>query len=1185
MHTRLTVVVALGVSFAVQSAHADTTFGPGSLIIPASASYQTDCGAVSMYGLAYDILRANASLPNKIEVYYAYRSDKASPNRCTPTNLHVGPSYPGATPTPIRHDHPKWNDGCDFEIRETDPTLPPVRLLNNVTGGESSFATINLTSKTSGGTAVYPNWGSVTVQQTSSAATDVNIIRYYGGSFVISDDDAPTLISLIRGTRTATDASGSVVDFTPFRNVACTYGTTIGGTVNIHVAKVAFTAPTPRIFDSTPPRLALLARNANQSPADGNVYTTTPGTNSYTGRVADNILQEYLKRAGLDFTGAQGCPPTGYLATTYPAMCPASGRGQIYDLFDFRDIVNGRLADTSAGKPVYKMFWAPHWEIDGSSMNAREQAGVAAIASFLDGRGGMMAQCASVESFEGVAAGWRAPAAANPLGQFQTCKSAGTSCASTSLAYGLEKNTGGSLASSPTGILLNCSDPTRVDGDACVYYSFPGDPFAQVAEYRWDSSAYSLGSHVADWRPATSSMYRPGVAPLISGVTSLQRSKLGSPASARSMITGDFATRSYKDNDPLKSNILYVGNHDLSTSVAGTKVILQTLLQLGEPAPPPVMREVSRSSPITALLGSTPALVQGSFESTVPPPTTPQVRYDSDAASFTYPYQPGHVRAVPVLGLSTSATGYSSLSAIFDAASGMSTTRTIFTNIGTGGLATVNQRTFDATNTGTLLGPDLTSTTRSTIAARVRAGISNGATPPTYSARLGGVDRSTVAVIEPSLVAGSPTRPKIVYFGATDGMLHAVCAETVTGCTQGRELWAFIPRVNLPRLRYNAARVDGSPRVVDLYGDFDGDGRRAFHTILLFHTGTGTATTPGETPAVYALDVTDPTNPRVLWEYTTPSTRTAVELGVGLTISTGQIRVGAASKHAAFVQTNNGGTGGPGSVVTAIDIETGAKIWQTNSTVSLYPAPRVAASGTVPPAGIPGGAVAYAFTDNGFVDNVLVGTLYGDLWLLDASTGANRHGANPLFRFSADKKPFGAPPAIYLQGNSFYAIAVSGGYADPAALTLWSGTQHQVVAVSLGTATARTPLNESAGPPAVPFVRDLPAGDRGYAQPVVIGGEIYVTSDSEDINQVAYGTDSVESGHLTRMNLDGTGATTIAVAGGAGSVGSFDTMVFSASADKVQRTSALDATRPTGSSKLHIGLAPSVTRKLWLRSQ
>ena len=52
--------------------------------------------------------------------------------------------------------------------------------------------------------------------------------------------------------------------------------------------------------------------------------------------------------------------------------------------------------------------------------------------------------------------------------------------------------------------------------------------------------------------------------------------------------------------------------------------------------------------------------------------------------------------------------------------------------------------------------------------------------------KLGGVDRSTVAIISTSLVAGAG-RPKVVYFGASDGMLHAVCGSEVanTGCPVG----------------------------------------------------------------------------------------------------------------------------------------------------------------------------------------------------------------------------------------------------------------------------------------------------------------------------------------------------------------------------------------------------------------
>jgi len=390
------------------------------------------------------------------------------------------------------------------------------------------------------------------------------------------------------------------------------------------------------------------------------------------------------------------------------------------------------------------MFWAPHWETDGSSPNGNEVTGSQKIASYLDGQRGMMAECASVESLEGVQSGWLAPAAASSSGQFQTCKNNGSgACAATAATYGMQKNTGGTLASDPTGVLFNCTDPTRNNGDDCAYYAFPGDPFAQVAEYRWDASAYSVGSHVADFKPASASVYRPGVLPLISGVTNLNKSLLTDATTARPMVSGDFATRSYKDNNSSKSNILYLGNHDLSSSVAGTKVVLQTLLQLGEVAPPPVTTEVSRSSPVVAMIDGDPAMVQGTFESIVPPPTTPAVYFDTDAAGFRTPYQAGHMRAVDLANVSTTATAYTNTSPIFDAASGIPATRNIFTNTGTGGRTTVAQRNFDAANAGALVGAGLTAASQSTIITKVRAG------------GLAGVDRFTHTAQRRSRIASS----------------------------------------------------------------------------------------------------------------------------------------------------------------------------------------------------------------------------------------------------------------------------------------------------------------------------------------------------------------------------------------------------------------------------------------------
>ena len=102
------------------------------------------------------------------------------------------------------------------------------------------------------------------------------------------------------------------------------------------------------------------------------------------------------------------------------------------------------------------------------------------------------------------------------------------------------------------------------------------------------------------------------------------------------------------------------------------------------------------------------------------------------------------------------------------------------------------------------------------------------------------------------------TRPAMVYVGANDGMLHAFNAAT------GDETWAYVPKLLLPTLYRLADKfyptkhqfyVDGSPAVGDVY--FGG----AWHTILVGGFNGGAR-------GYYALDITDPANPKALWEFT-----------------------------------------------------------------------------------------------------------------------------------------------------------------------------------------------------------------------------------------------------------------------------------------------------------------------------
>jgi hypothetical protein len=1220
LFTSLVTTVALGV--VAGSAQADTSFAPGSLIIPTNAAFVDKCGSVAAYGLVYNVLRANEWLAangyGTIEVYYGYKETKLSPNRCTPTNRHAGAAYPAsaagelpayaanAAPT---HNNAKWNDGCDFEIVDGSlgAAVPPmVKLVNKTSAAaacapagappyaavttcatDSVITTINTTA--AGYTDVFPRWTSQAIQHTAVAGTNVTNIRYSGGPFIISDADAPVFLRLISGGLSANDkadGSGNWISFTNFSAAGCTFGTTVGGNVAIHRAYVGFTAPTPKIFTSTPPRLALLARNGNQSPASGG-SSSSPGTASYTDRVDDGILQDYLKNAGLNFTGAQGCPIGGYLATNVPSACPMPNKvGQIYDLFDFRDLASGALVS-----PTYKMLWAPHWETKNGP-TANEQTAINSVATFLNGQAGLMAECASIESLEGIASGGDAI----PSGQFQSCVGSGTTCAGAPTTTGFVKN------SAVGGYLRNCTDMSQGSGTSCVYYSSPGDGFAQVGDFLWESTS---SSRVADFKPRAGSIYRSSVSPLISGVNSLARGNNDNGTTARSMIQGDFVTRSYKDNDTTKSSVLYLGGHDLTNSVAGTKVVLQTLLQLGNPVVDPTIVEVTRSSPIIATIGSTTSLVQGTFERVTPPPTTLTANTTAELTTFRFPDVKGHLRAVDLSIVGTTAVDFDSVpsaNVVFDAATLIPATtstysgcgggafrgacRTIFTHTASGPNPT--RLLFEASNVNTIgaaiaTGSTLATSDYPTLLSRIIAGIETAPSSGVFTAKLGGVDRSTVAVVPYSLVAGSSTRPTMVYFGAADGMLHAVCGQVdnTRGCdTVGRELWAFIPRLQLQLLRKNTAKVDGSPRVMDLFGDFYGTGVRSFRTILMFQTGNGDNTIAGQQPSVTALDITDVNDPQILWDASGPASPGSLAMGKGLIVNGGKVNTATTFKSVAFVQTNNGGTGGAGDVVTAINIEDGTQLWQTGY---LFTNPPRGAGTPVPATGIPGGAVGLDKQQNGSLSEVVMGTLYGDIWQLDAATGVNRHGANPLFRYGSNLHPFGTPPTLYSSSGSFYALMVPGAYADPAALSLWTTPSQTAVAVSLSTPVANAPLSETSGSPYVPWTFTLDSGDKSFSQAVVIGGEVFITADSEDVNSLTYGTTAGDTGRVYKVNLSNP-ATVVAYdsTGGAGSIAATSSAVYMGSKTAMQ---ALAGAPPANTGDaVNSATNGEVTRRLWLRT-
>jgi hypothetical protein len=696
----------------------------------------------------------------------------------------------------------------------------------------------------------------------------------------------------------------------------------------------------------------------------------------------------------------------------------------------------------------------------------------------------------------------------------------------------------------------------------------------------------------------------------------------------------DVAGYARLDNNFNNGLAYYLAGNQLNNNgnFSELRMLLNSLIALPDETydSSPTEVEIARSSPIVATVDGNVNVYQGTYAHYDPVPSIPKATTSSSLARFTFPYITGHLRAIPIgnyaqctaAGCTTSnstRTAISGLGSLFDAANGIPTAtpagcgtkfngscRTVFTTLQSGTLppmvdfttSNVSTTTTNAaTNLGVTLASNLTVAERQTLISRVLAGRQdvNG----NWVSKLGGVDRSTPAVIEPSPIAGSLGRPTMIYFGATDGMMHAVCASTGGGCDQvGRELWAYIPRTILPDLRQSTARVDGSPHVIDGYGDFDNNGTNAWHTILIFHTGTGRMTANNVVPAVYAIDVTAPNNPKVLWEYsvTNVGARQTYDMGLGINIVAGTITVSNVNKTVAYVQTNNGGTGGAASVITAINVETGAEMWQF---ADLYPtsggkSARNTSHEAAPSSGIPGGAVPVDTNGDNKYDKIVYGTLYGDVFVRDAGTGANQNGAvsgvdQPLLRISTDYHPIGVPPAVYKQGATFYAAFATGGYADTQA-TLWRGENESTVPLqmvfSVSMSYTGATINET-NTTYVPVRFDMGAGEGGFAQVLVVGGELFAVSDNTNVNLYDFGISNSPTGHVYRYNFGATTPaqeSTVVVASGAGSLFNNGTSLINSTGKYGERVS-VDALSTTGTAIDALTTTNQLKRALWLRTE
>ncbi len=245
------------------------------------------------------------------------------------------------------------------------------------------------------------------------------------------------------------------------------------------------------------------------------------------------------------------------------------------------------------------------------------------------------------------------------------------------------------------------------------------------------------------------------------------------------------------------------------------------------------------------------------------------------------------------------------------------------------------------------------------------------------------------------------SRRPVVFVSSQDGYLHAINAHTASqtvsasSVAPGEEMWAFMPTAVMPSVKtladVNYAHryfVDGQISIADV--DFGGGD---WHTILVGGQGAG-----GN--SYYALDVTDPTTPKYLWEFT--------DANLGNTFSNATVSKLPNGEWAVLFSSgyNNTVSGGDGiGRVYALNPQTGA-------IKSGFPMSTGSGTG-----GSPSnlGKIA-VWVDNPATDNtvqyVYAGDLNGDLWRFDFDPNATGHTGTAVFKLAHLENAANVPQPI-----------------------------------------------------------------------------------------------------------------------------------------------------------------------------
>ncbi|OOG53504.1 hypothetical protein B0E49_10790 [Polaromonas sp. C04] len=274
--------------------------------------------------------------------------------------------------------------------------------------------------------------------------------------------------------------------------------------------------------------------------------------------------------------------------------------------------------------------------------------------------------------------------------------------------------------------------------------------------------------------------------------------------------------------------------------------------------------------------------------------------------------------------------------------------------------------------------------------------------------------------------SSNASRQGMVYVGANDGMLHAFDAST------GAEKWAYVPSMLLPNLYKLADKnyaskhqffVDGSPQVADVQFS---DG---WHTILLGGLANGGR-------GYYALDVTTPAAPTVLWEFTNDTTKASpyisdTDLGysygppVVTKLSDGTwVALVTSGYNNVTDPTSGAGAGSGHGILWVLNAQTGAIIKKIDTGIGS----------TTSPSGLAKIAAFQANVQNNTAPRVYGGDLNGNLWRFDISALTASGGTAKVQLLATlvdavgNPQPITATPQLGMSGSNALVFVGTGSY-------------------------------------------------------------------------------------------------------------------------------------------------------------